>query len=404
MNALPPRRKLMLSEYLWLMLLALFAVSVFNLGGYILVLMLGLYLVLHIHSIRISLLALSLMLFSFFYFCFYSVYETPGVTEVFNYLVAPWTAFLFGEMFTKHSPSRKAHFYIIGVLALGLFAHGALNLVAYLRASGAGLSGRVAYDFWRGEWISVTANGLYYPMALGLALGALFSSFGKSVKVLALGVIAVATVNATLLGHRTSLYIIVLLLLYNVVGTVLRSDLPETKKTRFLISGMLVLILAAVAYGLNVAGIRTWVESSSLYRRMTDASAVNSTDRQVIWVSFFRQAFQYPLGGEAFQLAGGQSYVHNLWLDVYYRVGIFPFVCLVAATVMILRQFFALRGLCRRTGNDRFKTVMTNLYLAFFLSAAVEPVIEANPYVLIAFLMITGCVSGILQMERRDGA
>ena len=56
MHRLPGQQKLQTAEYFWLMLLALYAVSVFNLGGYILVLMLALYLVLHIRSIRFSLL------------------------------------------------------------------------------------------------------------------------------------------------------------------------------------------------------------------------------------------------------------------------------------------------------------------------------------------------------------
>lgn len=403
MQGLPGQRRLQTAEYFWLVLLALYAVSVFNLGGYILVAMLALYLVLHVHCIRISLPALSLMLFSFFYFCFYLVHFSPGITETFNYLIAPWAAFLFGEIFTRRSASRGGHYYVIVILALGFFAHGFLNLIAYLsRAAASGT--RAAYDFWRQEWISVTANGLYYPMALGLALGVLFSGFPKGAKGIALVVIGAAGVNAALLGHRTSLYIMVLLILFNMVSMLMRSDLPKWKKSRFLIGSILVLILAAIAYGANLAGIRSWIESTALYRRMTNESAVHSIERTVIWASFFKQAMLYPFGGAAFQLAGGQSWVHNLWLDVYYKVGVVPFLFLVAGTVMIIWQFFALRRVCRRNGNGKLLTVMTNLYLAILLSFSVEPVIDANPYVMISFLMIAGCVSGILQTEQGDPA
>lgn len=397
MRRLPKQQKLRTPEYFCLAMLALYAVSVFNLGGYILVLMLGAYLVLHLRSVRISLLSLSLMLFSFFYFCFYMVHFSPGVTEVFNYLIAPWAAFLFGEIFTRKSSSRRAHYYVIGVLALGFFAHGLLNLIAYLVHSSAS-GGRNAYDFWRQEWISVTANGLYYPMALGLAFGVLFSDFRKKIKLLAVTVVAVAGVNAALLGHRTSLYIIALLLLYNVVSTLLRSHMSAWKKARFVIAGTFILLLLVIAYVTDLAGLRTWIESTSLFLRMTNASAVHSTDRMEIWKSFFKQAIFYPFGGAEFQLANNQSWVHNLWFDVYYKVGVFPFVFLIVSTAIITNQYFALRKLCRRNENIRFMATMTNLYLAFLLSFAVEPVIDANPYVMISFFMITGCVSGVLKM------
>ena len=329
------------------------------------------------------------------------MYFSPGITEVFNYLIAPWAAFLFGEIFTRRSQSRRGHYYVIGVLALGFFFHGFLNLVAYLGQT-ATSGTRIAYDFWRREWISVTANGLYYSMALGLACGVLFSGFRKGTKLLGLAVIAAAGVNATLLGHRTSLYIIVLLVMYNVVGTLVRADMPVRNKARFMVGGFCVLSLTAIVYAANLAEIRTWIESSSLFQRMTNASAVHSTDRTVIWSSFFKQAIFYPFGGAAFQLTGGQSWVHNLWLDVYYKVGVFPFVFLVVSTVIMARQFLALRRLCRRNGNEKFMVAMTNLYLALLLSFAVEPVIDANPYVMISFFMIAGCGSGVLKMRQED--
>lgn len=403
MNRLQTQPKLTLSEYLWLLILALYSVSVFNLGGYVLVFMLGLYLLLHLRRISLSPLFLSLLFFSAFYFTFYYLHFDLGFSEIFNYLIAPWAALAFGEIFTRRSVCRWAPYMVIGVVAMGLFAHGLLNLFAYLENIATAIDGRrAAYDFWRQEWISVTANGLYYPMALGLALGVLFSDFRKWVKLLALAVIAVAGVNAVLLGHRTTLFVVLLILIYNVAVVLLRRDTSIREKRKWIVSGIVLLIILTIVYAADLAGFRTWIENSVLFARMTNSDSVNSTSRLAIWMSFFKNAYLHPFGGAAFDLAEQASWVHNLWFDVYYKVGILPFVCLCIATALIVKQLLALRRQCRNSGQTQVSAVLTNLYLAVFLSCMVEPVIDANPYLLISFFMITGCVSGILQKGQGD--
>lgn len=397
MNPLPSQQKLRPSEYFWLALLALYAVSMFNLGGYILVVLLAAYLMLNIRNIEASPLLLSLMFFSGFYFTFYLVHFTPSITEVFNYLIAPWAAFAFGELFTRKSGSRLAPYYVIGTVAMGMFAHGLLNLIAYLGSAAARITGRAAYDFWRREIISVTANGLYFPMALGLSFGALFSDFKKSTKLLALAIVAAAGINAALLGHRTSIFIIALLALFHAAAILLRSDTPEWKKGRLITSGCVGLIMVLILWVTDFCGFRTWIEGSSLFQRMTNPDQVHSTSRLVVWQSFFREALFHPFGGSAYKLADHQNWVHNLWLDVYYKVGIVPFVCLIIPTVLIVAQLIMLRRYCRKSGYESVGTVMTSLYLAVMLSCMVEPIIDANPYFLISFFMITGCISGMLR-------
>lgn len=402
MSPLQRPRKFTAPEYGWLALVALYAISIFNLGGYFLVVLLVAYLMLHVRDIILSPLMLSLVFFSGFYFSFYFLHFDMSITEVFNYLIAPWAAFAFGEIFTRRFTRNQGAYWIIGVVALGLFAHGFLNLMSVLMGATIDIEGRVAYDFWRKEMVSVTVNGLFYSMALGLAFGAIFSEFKKWIKVLAVAVIAVALVNAILLGHRTTLFIVILILAFNVVILLLRPDTPRKVKLQWIAAGFGVLMLVMVAYAVNIGGFRTWIEGSLLFARMTDADAVNSSSRVAIWISFLKQALFYPFGGSAFRLLGGQKWVHNLWFDVYYKVGIVPFVCLIITTVLIVKQLFSLRRQCKRTGQHNISTMLTNLYLAVMLSCMVEPVIDANPYVLISFFMITGCVSGILMKGQGD--
>jgi O-antigen ligase len=262
------------------------------------------------------------------------------------------------------------------------------------------LNSRVAYDFWRWEIISVTANGLYYQMAVGMAFGFLFSDFRKEAKLLAFLILGISGVNATLLGHRTALYIVVILLIYNMTVTLIKAEIPARRKRRVVFAGFAMSALAAILIATDFRGLRTWIVESHLFQRMTNADAVHSTDRALIWKSFFEKALYYPFGGSAYPLADMQRWVHNLWLDVYYKVGVIPCLALVLVTVAIFRQY---RMVCRRykrTGNNRAATVLTNIYLAFALNCMVEPVIDANPYVLISFFIIAGCVSGILRREQ----
>ncbi len=65
------------------------------------------------------------------------------------------------------------------------------------------------------------------------------------------------------------------------------------------------------------------------------------TPRYESWLQMVRHLFDYPLGGRRIDLLG-LNYVHNLWLDVAYNAGIFPFAFLLLFHLSHIRNLWVL--------------------------------------------------------------
>lgn len=371
-----------------------FAVSLFNLAGYIFAAVLMVTLFYNLKAIRISTPELTLAGFAVFYFVVYSFHYEVGIEDVVLYLMGPWGAYLVGKQYVLRSRSDHPLMTLVVVLAAGMCLHGLLNWVAMLR-SDLMISyayQRLSVDFWRGEVVSVTVTGMFFSFATGLSIGALFSKTKKKTKILAV-ITLVACLSATIFfANRTLLVVAAIMLVGYFAATLLSAQIAPAKKALLLLALGMALAIVVAALVSNWFGITDKIMSLKLIQRMEE----DEGGRLNVWRLFFEDnAFvRYPLGGGQIAKNSGKGYLHNLWLDIYNRTGVFSFVMMLIFTVLMTGRYFMFRKQMLRHGRTVECTCITALLVATVLNCMVEPIIEANPYYFLIALMFLGAMNG----------
>ena len=385
----------------WLILMFLLTLDFMSLGGYLLLVMMAAYLVFHLRELSFRAAEIFLFVFGVEYFLFDFLWNRSlSLSNLCNYLAAPWLLYWMGRSMTCRCKCSRFPLKAATFLSLGLFTYGLLCVFYSLYVAPPAVGSRLMYKFWDHTPLSVTSGGLIFSMATGLAVGQLTSKNRLLPRLFWLGVLGMCLFFAFTWAHRTTIYIIAILAVYNYLAYLLAMNTATVRKTLLVTGSVLLAAAAIVCLALDVGGCYTWIRSQWLYQRLTDPAAANSTDRFYIWGNFFRQWLQYPLGGRQFRLAS--SYAHNLWLDVYYLCGILPFIPLVIATVIIIRHFFQYRTMQTARQDHRSAHILANYYIAAFLAFMVEPVISAYPYVFLAFILVSGCVEGAVLSARPE--
>lgn len=370
-------------EKIFLVLLFAFAISLFNMAGYILTVIVFCFFLVYGWKSKMDSRTLVLMIFSVFYFTNYCIYFAFGIKEVITFFIAPWSCYLIGKEINRKYKNKNGFKIFIFVLVAGFFLHGVLNLYSYISIYGYDYGYRIAYDFWRHEEISVTGCALYFIPMMSLSLGYIFSKHKllyKFVAVLFLGICIWANV---IFANRTPIYILFIIIAIKVVSVVFK----YRHNVKVYIASVAVLAMSIICWVKDIAGVRTLIIGLTITDRMTG----EDIGRLPIWVEFLKSDWwKYPLGGEQVELR--YSFVHNLWLDTLWSVGFIPFICLVVFSIMCLK---IIRDYYRGNG----KLSMENIYLLIGLgiSCMVEPIINSNPYYFLLVIFIIASIDGYMK-------
>ncbi len=382
-------------EYIFLIILFCFSIALFNLPGYIFAALIALMFFLYARNIQISSNVLLLMLFSVCYFSFYWFRYGMDINTIILYLIGPWSAYILGSVYIETAVKKNAFILLIFVLSLGMYLHGVLNVVAYIRSDYLDLYNyyRQSVDFWRGELVNVKTTEMLYTFATGACLGVLFTSYKPVYKIISSVVIAISLLLTIFLANRSLVVIFVVLLFWRLI--VWMADVNVSLKRKVIVAIVLlaVMSLAIILVSLNIAGLGDVFYSTKIVQRFTSETELTRFD---VWSIFFDDFsfIAHPFGGEYLTQNTDHSYLHNMWLDVYNRVGVIPFVLLVAITVVSVVNCFHFCKSLKTYDKNNEAIVFESLMLAIFLNLMVEPIIEANPYYFLIVLMFLGAMEG----------
>lgn len=397
------QNKLPLTERLWLLMLFLFAVSIFNKGGYILMAAIAMTCLLYVFSIRIDVTMLWLLLFSVSYSTIHILHFGFSFSDFCNHFAAPWGAYLVGKCYTRRFRHGEPLLRLMLAVAAGMFVHGTLNIFLQIFVFPNPIAhSRMAFDIWHGQYISVTGAGLLYTLMTGMAFGILFSECKVRYKILSLVIIGIAMLYSIELAHRTTTVMIAIILLVYVFLRLIIDFRPTKRNILALMLVILAVIFLIACVCFDIYGLRSWITGLSLYQRLTDKDTANSGGRLTIWMSFLKQFLFYPMGGKAISLPGTATYVHNMWLDIHYSCGMLPFLAAAGASwsgFMSARTVFKNRELA----SPLARNCLFFISVAFLLNAGVEPVLDANPYFLFSYLMILGGAAGLKGRKTAGG-
>lgn len=385
---------------LWLLLFFLFSLNLLDCGGYILVIILGLYLALHLHEFTFTISEVFLFLFGVIYFLAYLYwYQDISFPNLCNFAVAPWMVFWIGRNMAYRANDDRFPLRILSALTLGFFLYGLLSIIYSMTYAPPTNSSRILYKFWNQSALSVTAAGMLFSPALGLAFGTITAPVSHPKKLLGLGILGICVYFSFTWAHRTTIMIAAILAAVNFLAYLCSKQASPRRKyllVCLMLLGLLVLVLCLV---FNWGGCYTWLQEQWLFRRLTDSHAAKSTGRIQIWLSFLREFLFYPLGGKQFALYQDVTYAHNLWFDTYYLCGMIPALALFAVTLVIFKDFHKCANHLLQSNDISLHHVLINYLWAVLLNFMVEPVLEAYPYVFLSFLLIAGSVAGMLQKQ-----
>lgn len=384
-----------------LFILFLFSLAFFNRSGQIFFVLLVVVLAANIKNIEFGRSEILLSLFCVAYFIFYLLNYGFKYNDIVLYLAGPIGAFIIGKCFLKRSSYQNAFMTLLFVPAFGMLIHGLLNLYAYRTSyyysSYSYL--RLSVDFWRGGLIAVTATGMFYTFMTGLSTGVLWSKVKTSYKIFAAVLLLISFLVTVFYANRTLLLIIFLLFVWQFSKAMFS---PASSKAMKII-GVVFLALVLIAFLVMVLGEL----DVSLFGRISSLKIIdrlktddNEVSRFEAWLDFFKDFhfIDYPFGGDHLLDNININYFHNLWLDTYNTVGIFPFTFLVMFTVRIFRKFFVFKRVSYACGNVSEYVIFSCLMAAVLLNCMVEPIIESNPYYFFIVLMYLGA------MEKRTDA
>ncbi len=385
-------------ENLFLIALFCFSISLFNLAGYIFAAIIAVMYLIYGSRLKVGSTEAWLFLFSLSYFLLYCMHFEISINLFILYLIGPWSAYLLGKVYIRYSAKRNSFAVLLLVPSIGMFMHGLLNIVAYLRSDYFSLYDyyRQSVDFWRGELVNVKSTEMLYTFCVGIGLGVLFTSYKKKYKLFSAVIIIISLAATMFMANRGLLIILIVVFLWRIISLLMSINVSAAKKVFALGAIAFALVICVLLIAFNIGGFGDAFFSLKLVQRFTTGGELTRFD---VWRVFFddMKFAEHPLGGRALTDETEWNYLHNMWLDIYNVVGVIPFIISIILTVKLMLSFRRFGRFMKAHGRKDEYTVTQSLVLSVFLNMMIEPIIEANPYFLLIALLFLGAMEGYMQ-------
>lgn len=341
--------------------------------------------------------------FCFTYALIISVYDPDIVFWFRTYFILPVISYFIGRISYQIDLRSKGlgAASIMILLSYGLFLYGILNIY-YRYQKGYDkiwtiAENRMCIDFWSGKDIWPTVEAYYFLFLTALLFYTLFrtkSRIGRLIYVICLLLSAFAALDT---GSRT---LPVLMIAVFVILSVqyLKSHKVQWIKKKSLIRLLTVTaVTVCIAYVMNAFEVRTLIEDSSLYRRMTSSEVSSVLDANGRGIRYMAVITDMPthlfgnidLGGNLNE--GGLGSAHNTWLDIYKVAGVIPFLLFLWITV---KMFSMLRFLIKSRGLfQREVLIFTSIVMIMNLQFLTESIFTGNMHIVQCYLIVWGLLN-----------
>lgn len=372
-----------------LILLFLFALNFINMESrIILVLAAWVIFVVGMNRFYLSINAIILFFFSIFFYFISAIYRNEYVTfYLVPFLLGPVLGYLtgYGMLTAEKGNEEKTFVRLLFAIILGRFAHGVLNIFV---SNGFVDVERNGTDFWTRRILAATGQGALMTLAISLFFYAIFIVKKKDMmkKILLCAMVAVAIYNSIMSASRTALIIMLIVFVICFLYMLFSSGFTQKKKMILFFAVFFLVFAIVLIYSLNVFSIRTQIENSPLYIRLTSPEEYESGDenRYEMIVNAIRIGITHPFGD------GTNDTAHNLWLDTFKQTGWLTFVLLLAFTIGVLVDLK--RVLSHKRVPTELKYLCLSLFSAILINFAVEPIMKGMPYYFVVFCIMAGAL------------
>lgn len=339
-----------------------------------------------------------LLAFGTAYFFIYIQYRDYTTWTYVKYWLGSPMMYFMGKSFI--SLKTKSFFkWIIYIVVFGLFIYAGLNMIDYVKEYATGSGPRYVYEFWKGHMINAPLMGVYItPMGTLIIYNLFHLNFKKDIvlKIIHLILFGLSIYFTIILANRSYFLIVPIVFVCMYLLQLVLNKFKMLKPT-FIATVFIGLIY--YAYRFDFLGVKTFIIDTDWYVRIikTMENGLLSDGRFKVY-PFIRDQFDlYPLGGYQMDL-GGIVYAHNLWLDVLFAVGLYPFYMLVAYSALTLFTLFKLN--IAKNIDISVKLLVSSVFLGFTLNFMVEPILEGVPYVFFLFCLINGATYEYVKVSR----
>lgn len=377
-------------------ILFLFAFRFLNKNNTFLLFYVGVSLVLCLlyRSLRSSIECMVLLLYGLFYYFIRKYWGMEGsMTGFVTLAVGAPLMYMAGQQFIHFADDKEKYYNrVLWIVSLGMFLFAMLsflkNGVIYNYEPGMDL--RQVPDLWIGDaylWQATNING-YCVFAIIVSIVALLQKT-KGVKVLFSVVLLLGSVYLSLVtAARTNLFLVVLVLAcYIFLILILKNKKIWYIRRNSVIKGYIILmagIILAPIIILNFEKVVIYLPMEAFIERMSNRTLSIADDgRWEMWTQVIEGIPTHFWGNNTSVYAA-----HNIYLDVAREAGVIPMCLLLIFTLMIIVTAF--RVICNKRWSMQIRILNSILIFSLWLSFLIEPVMNAKPFVFIAFCMVCG--------------
>ena len=280
--------------------------------------------------------------------------------ELFTFLLSPVVFFLYGYTIVKKSKTEDEIilFILITILSSSILLWSAM----FSDAAKEGIINATRHVYNEEYLIEHSATLLGLMASIGISAIAYVIMYGFRKPFISILFLASAFLSMFVVLHLVNRTGIIVLAI-----TAISTILYSTKGNRG--SFLVVLLLLVAIYFFFTQADTFSVELYDAYDARS-ASAENGGIRIERWKQSLMNIVSYPMGWRRLSIMG---YSHNLWLDVAASVGIIPFILLIWYSIKSYKNTYLLY----KTKGIPFNGFLIGVNVCFFVSALVEPIIEA---------------------------
>lgn len=297
-----------------------------------------------------------------------------------SYFLTTVLVFMAGWVIMKmaNGDNDKAIKKLIIAIVLGFAVHALLNSLINTDSDRITIS-----DYFHGAIISATCAGGINTIIFSL-LTCLIMEKNKLLKIGGFVCLGISLIYASILASRTQFIILLIVFIITFVLYLNEQQKPGVAM-KFLFGVASVGVVLYIVYLTDLFGMRSFIESSNFYLRMTESSLENSDS---IRINRFTEGivalFQYPFGQE------NAPYYHNMWLDVGKIGGIIPFFCLLLFTVVTTSHVVQI--FCCKKLDIMTRYAILSVFMGIIFNLFVEPAMEGMFDIVLTWILLCGAI------------
>lgn len=288
---------------------------------------------------------------------------------------------------------------VILLICVGTFIHYILNFF-YNFNNLNDMLGRNTNDIWTGASMAATLQASLACLMLGLSVALILAPTRKIQRYIGFICLFVILFYDLILACRTMFVMLFILFLIGIIYVQRKLD-TRSKKFKFYAGIVIVLLLLAIIYHYNIAGIQDYINQSNLFNRFgqNQNSILADKDRFSNKLTFLINGYKFLFGG--LNLRSQFGYAHDLLLDGFDEYGIFAMILLVCILIYGIIEFLKL--IKSNAYSTEFKLTLICIYTVMLIEFCIEPILDGMSWFFGLYCLLNGCIVGMNRAHIAEG-